>query len=117
MAQYSKLKLSGSTNGRQIRIAANLTPGNILHTAVSGTLDQDEVWLYATNNHTANLELTLELGGVTVPDDLVKFSVPFKSGLFLVLPGFVYNNSVIIRAFASMSNLISVTGWVNRITA
>lgn len=117
MAQYEKLRLSGSTNGRPIKIAANSTPGTLLHTAVSGINNQDEVWLYATNNHTANLELTLELGGVTVPDDLVKFSVPFKSGLYLVIPGFVFNNSVVIRAFAATANLISVSGWVNRITA
>lgn len=117
MAQYTKLKLSQSTNGRPIKIAANATPGTLLHTAVAGITDQDEVWLYATNNHTANLELTLELGGTTSPDDLVKFSVPFKSGLYLVIPGFVFNNGVAIRAFAATANLISVTGWVNRITA
>lgn len=117
MAQYTKLKLSQSTNGRPIKIAANASPGTLLHTAVAGILDQDEVWLYATNNHTANLELTLELGGTTSPDDQVKFSVPFKSGLYLVIPGFVFNNGVAIRAFAATANLISVTGWVNRITA
>jgi len=117
MAEYSKLKLSASTNGRGIKIAATASPGTLLHTAVSGILDQDEVWLYATNNHTANLELTLELGGVASPDDLVKFSVPFKNGLYLVVPGFVFNNGVAIRAFAATANLISVHGWVNRITA
>lgn len=117
MAQYEKLKLSGSTNGRPIKIATNATPGTLLHTAVSGILNLDEVWLYATNNHSANLELTLELGGTTNPDDVVKFSVPFKSGLYLVLPGFVFNNGVLIRAYAATANLISVTGWVNRITA
>lgn len=116
MAQYTKLKLSGSTNGRGIKIAATATPGTLLHTAVSGLVDQDEVWLYATNNNAANLALTLEMGGVTNPDDLVQFTVPFKNGLYLVIPGFVFNNGVVIRAFAQTANLISVHGWVNRIT-
>jgi hypothetical protein len=117
MATYSKRNLSASTNGKNIKIAATATPGTLLHTAVSGILDQDEVWLYAANLHTANLELTLELGGVAAPDDQVKFSVPFKSGLYLVVPGFVFNNGLAIRAFAASANLIVVTGWVNRITA
>ncbi len=116
MAQYSKLKLSGSTNGRGIKIAAIATPGTLLHTAVAGIVDQDEVWLYATNNNAANLNLTLEMGGVTSPDDLVQFTVPFKNGLYLVIPGFVFNNGVVIRAFAQTANLISIFGWVNRIT-
>jgi hypothetical protein len=117
MAQYSKHKLSESTSGRGIKIAATSSPGTLLHTAVAGILDQDEVWLYAVNNHSANLELTLQLGGNTSPDDLVRFSVPFKSGLYLIVPGFVFNNGVAIRAFAATANLITVHGWVNRITA
>jgi hypothetical protein len=99
-----------------IKIAQTATPGTLLHTAVAGIVDQDEVWLYVTNNHTANLTLTLELGGVTSPDDLVQFSVPFKSGLYLILPGFVFNGGVAIRAFAQTANLLSISGWVNRIT-
>lgn len=117
MAQYQKLKLSGSTNGKMIKIAATATPGTLLHTAVSNILDMDEVWLYVTNNHSANLNITFELGGVASPDDLVQLTVPFKSGLVLVIPGFVFNNGVAIRAFAQTANLLSVTGWVNRITA
>lgn len=117
MANYSKLKLSGSTNGRPIKIAATATPGTVLHTAVTGIVDMDEVWLYATNNHSANLNLTIELGGVSSPDDLVQFTLPFKNGLYLIVPGFVFNNGVVIRAFAQTANLISISGWVNRITA
>lgn len=117
MAQYEKLKFSGSTSGKGIKIAATSTPGTLIHTAVSGILDFDEVWLYVMNNHSANLEITFELGGVAVPDDQVKFTVPFKSGLYLVIPGFVYNGGVAIRAFAQTANLLTVHGWVNRITA
>lgn len=117
MAQYEKLKLSASNNGRMIKIASVATPGTLLHTAVTGILDMDEVWLYATNNHSANLNLTFELGGTSSPDDLVQVTIPFKSGLIMVIPGFVFNNGVSIRAFAQTANLISVSGWVNRIKA
>ncbi len=37
MATYSKVLLSGSTNGKQIKVAATATPGTTIHTAVTGT--------------------------------------------------------------------------------
>lgn len=117
MAAYSKLKLSGSANGRQIKIAAVATPGTLIHTAVTGIADMDEIWLYATNNHTASLALTIEFGGTTSPDDLIQMSIPSKTGLFLIVPGFLLNNSLVVRAFAQTANLICISGWVNRITA
>lgn len=117
MAAYSKLKLSGSANGRQIKIGAVATPGTLIHQAVAGLIDMDEIWLYVTNNHTASLALTIEFGGTTSPDDLIQMSVPSKTGLFLVVPGFLLNNSLNVRAFAQTANLLCVSGWVNRITA
>jgi len=117
MAGYTKKQLSGSTNGKQIKVAATASPGTLIHTAVSGIVDFDEVWLYVTNNHTANLAITVQLGGTTSPDDLIQLTVPFKSGLYLVVPGIPLNNGQIVRVFAASANLISVSGWVNRITA
>lgn len=95
MATYSKIALSGSTNGRQILVAATATPGTTLHTAVSGTTDYDEVWLYATNNHTASVNLTIEWGGTTSPDDLIQQSIPSKTGIYLLIPGLVLQNSLL----------------------
>jgi len=116
MAAYTKRQLSGSVNGRQIKIAATASPGTLIHTAVSGIVDFDEIWCYVTNNHTANLALTIQLGGTTSPDDLIQLTVPFKSGLYLVVPGMPLNNGLIVRAFAASANLLSISGWVNRIT-
>jgi hypothetical protein len=116
MAAYSKNKLSGSSNGRQIKVAAVGTPGTLIHTAVAGLTDMDEVWLYVTNNHTASLALTIEFGGTTSPDDLIQMSVPSKQGLYLIVPGFVLNNGLAVRAFAQTANLLCISGWVNRIT-
>lgn len=115
MSVYSKLKLSGSTDGKGILIPAVATPGTIIHTAIAGTVHMDEIWLYATNNHTAALALSLEFGGTSAAD-LIQLSVPSKTGLFLIIPGFVLNNGLIVRAFAQTTNLISIHGWVNRIT-
>lgn len=116
MASFTKRYLSGSNNGRQIKIAATATPGTLIHTAVAGIVDMDEIWLYATNNHTSSLALAIEFGGTTSPDDLIQMSIPSKTGLYLIIPGFVLNNGLAVRAFAQTGNLISIDGWVNRIT-
>ena len=113
---YTKLKLSSSTDGKQIKVGATGTPGTLLHTAVTGSTDYDEVWIYATNNHTASLNLTIEWGGTTSPDDLIQLAVPAKTGLYLIIPGLVLQNGNAIRAFAGSANLICISGWVNKIT-
>lgn len=117
MATFTKTKLSGSTDGRQIKVVATTTPGTTIHTGVSGTSDYDEVWIYATNNHTSALNLTIEWGGTTSPDDLIQMSIPAKTGLYLLIPGLVVQNGVVIKAYSASANLISVSGWVNRIVA
>lgn len=117
MATFSKLPLSGSTNGKQIKVAATATPGTTIHTAVSGTSDMDEIWLYVTNNHTAAVNLTLEWGGTTSPDDQIVMSIPSKTGLYLLIPGHLLNNGLIVKAFAGTANVICMSGFVNRITA
>jgi len=117
MADYSKLKLSGSTDGRQIKVAATSTPGTTIHTAVAGIVDMDEVWLYAMNMHTSAVVLSIEFGGVTSPDDIIQISIPSKTGLYLIIPGMPLRNSLVVKAFAATTNVILISGWVNRITA
>lgn len=113
MAQtFTKVKLSGSTNGRGIKVVSTATAGTTIHAA---TTDLDEVWLYAYNSHTADVELTIELGGVTSPDDHIKVTVPFKAGVMCVVPGLLMTGSVTVAAFAGTTNVIIITGYVNRI--
>ncbi|MBV6343409.1 hypothetical protein [Candidatus Magnetobacterium casense] len=117
MATFSKIKLSGSTSGRGIKVVQTATAGTAIHTAVAGAADYDEVYLYAVNSHTAAVTLTIEFGGVTSPDDLIKITIPITSGLFLVVPGLVINGGLGIAAFASVANVITIFGFANRITA
>lgn len=117
MATYSKLKLSGSTNGKQIKVAATSTPGTTIHTAVSGTSDYDEIWLWATNANSIDVELTIEWGGTASPDDLNVLTVPAESGYVLIAPGMVLQNELVVKAFAGTTNVIMINGFVNRITA
>lgn len=116
MAVYSKQLLSGSTNGRNIKVAATSTPGTLVHTAAAGTSSMDEVFLYAVNHHTATVTLTVEFGGVSSPDDLVKVNLEAGKGAYMVVPGWLLNNGLAVRAFASEANAVTVNGYVNRIS-
>lgn len=117
MASYSKQKLSGSTNGKQIKVAATATPGTTIHTAVTGTADWDEVWIWAVNSSSTNKKLTIEWGETTAPDGNIKVTIPPENGLVLIVPGLVLQNGLSITAFADTSNVILISGFVNRITA
>lgn len=117
MATFTKVLLSGSTNGRPILVAQTATPGTLLHTAVAGTTSIDEVWLWVTNTGGAAVTLTVEWGGVTDPNDLIvkTYSIAANSAPVLIAPGLPMNNTLVIRAFASTANILIATGFVNRI--
>ncbi len=118
-SSISKAKLSGSTDGRGIKVVATATLGTTIHTAVAGTTAGtfDEVWLWAYNGHTADVALTIEFGGATVPDDNIVITVPFKNGLWLIVPGFVLQNTKVVTAFAATANVVTIQGYVNVITS
>ena len=111
----SRIPLSGSTHGRAIKIAATATAGTLIHTGTSSTTDCDVVTLYAYNSSASAVNLTIEWGGVSDPDDLIKLSIPATSGLTLVCPDLVIRNSLVVRAFAGTTNVVTVQGFVNRV--
>ena len=114
MATYSKLTLSGSTDGRQIKVQATATAGTLIHTADATALD--EIWLYAVNSDTTAHKLTIEFGGVSSPDDLIEVTVPAESGYMCVVPGLVLTNSLVVRAFAATTNVVMIAGYCHRIS-
>jgi hypothetical protein len=115
MPTFSKVLLSGSTNGASTLVAATSTPGTTIHTAQSGTAGLDEIWLYANNSGSTTVKLTVEFGG-TAEKDQIELNIPGESGLVLVVPGLVLNNSLVVRAFAGTTNVVSISGYVNRIS-
>jgi hypothetical protein len=114
MATFTKLKLSGSTDGKAVKVAATATAGTTIHTAHATALD--EIWLYAHNSSGATVKLTLEFGGVAAPDDHIEINIGAEgTGLVLVSPGLLLTNSLVVKAFAGTANVITLTGYVNRI--
>jgi hypothetical protein len=118
MASFSRLLLSGSTNGREIPVAATATPGTTIHTAISGTSGFDEVYLWASNVTGSAATLTIEWGGVTDPGDhMVKaYSIAANSAPTQIAFGQVLNNGLVVKAFSGTASAINLSGYVNRIS-
>lgn len=117
MATYTKTLLSGSTNGKGIKVVQTATAGDTIHTAVAGTSDLDEIWIYCVNSSASNVKLTLEWGEATAPDGNIEVTIPAESGLVLVSPGLLLQNGLVLKAFAGTTNVLIIHGFVNRITA
>lgn len=119
MATYSKVKLSGSTDGKQIKVTGTSSGAAVtVHTAHASALD--EVWLYADNDSTSAVLLTLEFGGTTDVDNTIKVTIPGKGtegadGLVPVIAGLILTNSLLVKAYAATGNVIKLSGYVNRI--
>ena len=116
MATMERKLLSGSTNGRGIKVVQTATAGTTIHTAVSGTSDADEIWIYAVNTQAGAVKLTLEWGDAST-DDNIEVTIDGESGLTLVAPGLMLRNGLVVKAFAGTGNVVILHGYVNRITA
>ena len=122
MATFTKTLLSGSTQGKAIKIASGTsgTAGTTVHATGTSSSIIDEVWLYAYNSSSAAVVLTLQYGGVTTVDNELKLSVPATAGLTLYIPGLILTGTGsaanTISAFASTTNVVTVSGYVNRIS-
>lgn len=108
--------LSGSTDGRGIKVVATATPGTTIHTAQASTTDMDVCELQAYNSHTADVAVTFECGGTSAPDDHVKRTIPAGETIAVPIPAL--RNGLVLRAFAGTTNVIVITGapGVKRIT-
>lgn len=113
--------LSGSTDGKAIKITVTSGTGNTIHTATSSTTPGaggvwDEIWLWAYNSDTVARTLTIQFGGLTAPDFNIVQTIPPGSGAVLVVPGLILQHSLVVTAFAAAANVVTVMGFVNEIT-
>lgn len=119
MATFAPIHASESTSGRMIKVVATATLGTLLHTAVSGAVNFDEIVISAMNSSAVPVLLTIEWGGVTDPDDLIEMTIPAQDGLHIVVPKGAgrLNGTVAITAFAATGNVITCLVAIDRRTA
>jgi hypothetical protein len=120
MATFSKIKLSGSTNGKAIKVVQTASTGTTIHATGTSSSVIDEIWLYAYNGHSSSVSLTVQFGGTATPDDDIKLTIPAVSGLTLVVAGLILSGdgstASTTRAYASTANVVTISGYVNRIS-
>ena len=120
MATYSKVLLSGSTQGKGIKVTATASTGTTIHTTGTSSSILDEVWLYAYNSDTSARLLTIQFGGTATPDNDIKILIPSQFGLTLVVPGLILTGTGTVAntvyAYAETTNVIQISGYVNRIS-
>jgi orotidine-5'-phosphate decarboxylase len=117
MADISKQKFTNATLGRPILVTTNASPGTAIHTVTTNSSQFDEVWLYAANNGTTNVALTVEFGSNSSADQ-INAAIPFKSGLYLLIPGIPLQGNTTastVKAYTNTVNVVSISGWVNRL--
>lgn len=120
MATFSKVLLSGSTQGKAIKVAATASTGTTIHATGTSSSIIDEVWLYAYNSSASAVTLTIQYGGITAVDNDIKLSIPATAGLTLVVPGLTLTGTGsaanTVYAYAGTTNVITISGYVNRIS-
>lgn len=120
MANYSRQLLSGSTNGKPIKIAGTtIGAATTIHTALTGATGFDEVYVWFTNTDAANdHQITIAWGGVTDPDHIVQRVIPLAklTPALILLSGQIIQNALVVSAFADSANVITCFGYVNRIS-
>jgi hypothetical protein len=113
---FIKLPLSASSYGMQIPIngttSGSATP---IHTAVTGSSAIDEIWMYAYNDATASIMLSINWGSLVEPANVVRSTLPSQSGRILIIDGKLLYNGLLISAYAGTGSYISIDGYVNRI--
>lgn len=106
---------SGSTNGKPIKVVATATAGTAFHVATSTAGVFDETWLWLANTSGTDVVATVELGGVTSPDNLTKHICPANETI-LAIAGVRLTGGVTVGVFAATANVITMHGNVNRIS-
>lgn len=113
MPTYTKRLLSGSTDGRGVKVVATATAGTTIHTATSTAGEIDFVRIWAQNISALPIKLTLEWGNASV-DDNIELVIPGEEGMFEVVRYLPIANSLVVKAFAGTTNLVILHGDVTR---
>lgn len=122
MADITKELLSGSTDGLPIKVTGTDYANRVtVHTAVTGTTDVDELFIYAHVDDAASADVTLTIvwDNGTDPDDLMHVTLPAHGtagddGMIPIVTGIPIQNAKAVSAYASSADQVLITGWVNR---
>ena len=120
MATYSKQLLSASSQGQPITVAATSSTGTTIHATGTSSSVIYEVWLYANNTSTSPVLLTVQFGGTGSVQHAKPITLSPQSGDVLIVAGLPITGTgsaaTPIYAYAATGSVITISGYVNRIS-
>lgn len=105
--------LSGSTNGRPISVAAESSPGTLIHTPSTSDPSLEYVTLYVINPGSTLRTITIEFGGTSTSDQITD-QIPSESVKLIADRYPIRGAGNVIRAFASATNTLLIVGRVTK---
>lgn len=120
MATYTKVLLSGSTQGQPTTVVATASPGTTVHATGTSSIVIDEIWLYANNTSNSPVLLTVQFGGTGAVQHAKPITLAPQSGDVLIVAGLPLTGTGAaantVYAFAVTASVITISGYVNRIS-
>ena len=126
MATFSKEYLSTSALGEPtLSLSTDVAAPTPIHLTGTSATVEDEVWLYCSNSHSADVELILFFGYTngsvpTPPASTMYQTITTKAGMTLVIPGLVITGNgataSVISTYDATGSVLNLWGYVNRIT-
>jgi len=126
MATLTKHLLSeiDSISSRRFIIeSVEASAADVFHVTTTTATTLDEIWVYAHNYSSADVEVTFLCSLTGLPstkvgnvNESVSVTIPYKSGRALVFDGLLMAHGLSAAAYASSTNSITLDGFVNRIT-
>ena len=108
--------LSGSTNGRGIAVTADSPSGApTIHTATSTSGKIDYIDLWACNTSGGAVVLTVQFGGVSDPDDIIRDSLAANSGTVRIANNLPLAGGLVVTAYAGTADVITIFGAVKTV--
>jgi len=115
MARVSRVPLSGDSTGLPLLVTPVTTPGETVHVATTKKVNgYDLLTLHAQNNHTAAVDLSIEITDGTSTVTML-IAVPAKSVANDLLKDLMINEGVTVKAFASSADKITLSGFCNQV--
>jgi hypothetical protein len=120
MATYTKTLLSASSQGQPVTVVQTASTGTTIHATGTSSTTIDEIWLYANNTSTSPVLLTVQFGGTGSVQNAKPITLAPQSGDVLIVAGLPLTgdgtNATTTRAFAATASVVTISGYVNRIS-
>ncbi len=116
--------LTGSTQGKPVKIVATSTPGTLVHTTDINSTNISRLYLWAINTQAAatatTVLVTVEFGDATAPDHNIIVPIPGQAGAVQIADGFPLTGSgaagATVRVFAATTAVINIVGYCLDVT-